>query len=257
MSIIIPGVSPDRDVPWFKKCIAAMALAADFHLPIVVNTAGWVSGFGLEILHNAARKFKITTVFHLADSYDTSELRVPKRTVLTKLKCSVKERALPPTPLSAAVLRSISLGVHLGRDHAAGHLVEVCIANLCFVLYGGRDVPEDLVVPALMHSVVGLVASDSWMKRRGFCDELPEDGVLLSFGVVRGVSPDLKNLLVETALPPNVVELANVMVRAQHELPLSLSSPDQAYVKDAAIGGLGVAAVSSQFVMRGKTVRKQ
>lgn len=242
-AVLVPGVSPDRDVDHYCKSVASLKSHVPKNAPLLINTPGWITGLGLECLESSVSAFAPDAVFQMHDPLSmVSPLSFGSVPVYPLISPSSLNRV--PSPMSASAMRDISLTLHIQCDACC--LLELSMSELCFAFCDVESLSEELVIPSLYQCVVGLVCSSAWTKRKGtFSLSLPPDGKLLGFGIVREIRDDKKSLVVQCSERYVRSKNVNVIVRAEHELPLGLCDKRAGY-QSQNLGGVG------KQVMKGK-----
>lgn len=245
--LVLPGTSLDLAPTLYMQCVARLAALARNHpsgAPIVVNTPGWIAGTGLELLKGVIELFDPTYILQLVDAGEPP-LSLPR---LLPIVSQAREATALPQKSSASQLRDVSLSCHLGLEHGQSAILSFTVSRLAIVLHDmSADLPSDLVFAALDHTVVALVSSVVYAPRQGtWCSELPPDGICLGFGIVRRISRDGATIDIEcnSSVASKVGELFNVLVRAQHTLPVELLTlhGNTAYTRERGNIGGGVGA---------------
>ena len=241
MRVLMPGVSADADPNYFEHNVRRLAAAVPAGVVLVVNTSGWISGVGLDVLQSTLNVVEPTTVLqlHKAVTGELDSSVVPDAVPL--VSCVQLDNVSPPQVLSNRAARELNLVIHLGAPMAARHSLP--LDQVCLAIHNGDDIDNELLLHSVAYSIVGLVESPShFVGGQGSCctSELPNDGILLAHGFLETFENEGKVLIIQSRLSPEQLARVNVIVRAGHDLPASLLKMHGPYSKNAvSIGNLG------------------
>lgn len=241
-------MSPDRDPDLFCDSVSRLAKGVPEGMPVVINTPGWITGLGLETLNVTHDALKPTAVLQL---HDPSSPICP---------LSFAPAATPVYPLvscagsSGEVVEQVTASQL--RDFSLTRTILSCpkrlvfpLSSVCIAIHSGSDVPDNLVLAALLHTVVALLSSQLSRGRGGrFSPELPCDGVLVGFGIVRGFENG--SLVIESSCDD--VRMVNVVARAMHDLPSVEGSSKNAGVNNKHYATFSM--TGNKFILRHKDV---
>ena len=172
LRIAVPGVSSDRDTDFFSRSVARLAALVPPGMPVVINTPGWITGFGLETLVATASVFKPSAAFQIHDpqSHIAATVSLGEATTAYPLIGCGGGGVVVPLSLPAVLLRDIGMKRRLGVGLAvslAAPLVKVALSRICIAIHNGEKIPDELVLHAIVKTVVALVRSKSFVWREG------------------------------------------------------------------------------------------
>jgi hypothetical protein len=218
---------------------------------VVINTPGWIAGLGLETLRATCEAMECRVALQLHDPQSTmASLTLGKDTVVYPLIARVGPS--PPINLASSALRDWRMCDYFSGSPGVG----LRLKELCICIHGGKNVPDDLVLMALLETVVVLLSAPSFKGREGrFCDCLPLDGKVVGLAFVQSVVVDgPEGPVLELISPCRSFDQVNVVARVNHETPTILRQAF--YNKNPAVSKkkhyAAHAMTGSKFILRSK-----
>ncbi len=221
-TLAVAGTSPDRDVDAFAAAVTRLSkFVPEDAVHVIVNSPGWISGLGLETLRNTYAVMKCRAALQLHDPQNALH---PVLLTSDAVVYPLVARTFVPIPrgMPSSLMRDWRMCDYFEGTSVVRHP----LSKACIAIHDGDDVPDHLVLPALLETVVALMIAPSFRGREGrFCPVLPDDGVLVGLAFVKGIVVDgLEGVLFELRSPVKSLEQVNVIARMHHETPSSLRS---------------------------------
>lgn len=241
------GFSESHDIPCGRK---------HSNIPLVVNTHGWVKGFGAELARKIEETVEPTHIFDF-NGVDRSPLKCRRDPSFSAEVLPLQYTLLPITPsprlskYTAADHRSMSL---LSYFHATFHSSasdvswpspvplftmvpwevswKVAIDGIVLTGAGAEDVLLEDLPSALNCSVVGLIALDDNRPKslgdhktrlpfvQGSLPPSPTESRCLGLGIVRALSETRNIFHIISPIPVTSLSLCRVLVKGELTLPL-------------------------------------
>ena len=211
-----PSFDPQAYLQGLERVIHdACAYARATNCPIIMNTHGWTSGAGLELLQASARNIKATHTFHLsAGAGDGNMMRTSNYIPVTSMSRAVgppvtssQARELNMTAYFVSALSSRSeISMPFGKKGVSLYRINL---NRVQIRVLGESLSADCVLMALNGSLVGLAdAKDNWN--------------CVGLGIVRAVCPEKREIFVSTPCVTTIQKASGLVLSAGLELPQSL-----------------------------------
>lgn len=199
---------PDTYAAFVSAVVAdGRRVAEELNCPLIVNSDGWVTSIGADLLH------------HVADCVEPShmvEMRFPTgrprplltqvcgRVAMDRMHVLVSPRPSRETVFPSSAQRELHIAAYFGGELAAGRVYNVSLDDMQVRVHG-EDVAKVDLYATLNASLVALaVASESnsdmhtWNVR--------------GFGLVRGFNPEDGVLFVCTPVPEDILEECNALL---------------------------------------------
>lgn len=222
-------ISPRENPKLYAACVrrvvaAGCSYGADYDCPMVINSDGWVSGVGADLLRLVSQCAVPSHVVSMtfggpadAGGRDTSAEIV--RELMREVQIDRGFRLVSPlarrTSLySGASLRDLHIATYFSGELERGRVRAVALADV-EVAAVGEQIEKRLLLASLNASVVALAAAGG-RKDVGEWD-------VRGFGIVRGVDAEGGTMYVTTPLPAEELEKCDgVAVAAGVHLPSGL-----------------------------------
>ena len=215
------NVTPREDAAFYTRCVQQVVKAGrEYSLrvgcPLVVNSDGWVSDMGADLLRMVVREVAPSHVVGMSFPDATRNEVMSETLGSVRMDCGYEVKsplAGRTSSYSGALLRDLSIATYFSETLNTGRVYEVDMEELAVEVIGESVRGEALLYLALNGCVVGIGA---------MCGKGKEVNVF-GFGIVRGVELKQGKMYISTPLSPaELDECDKLIVSAGIQVPPAL-----------------------------------
>lgn len=214
-----PRENPDFYVECVEEvCRQALDYARKNSYPVVVNSDGWITGVGSDLLHHLSREMKASHVAHLkfesvSRKHGVSELCSqygPDR--VFEIDCPHEKRS---NVFSSSSSRDLQIAAYFGKELSLSRVYKVYFADVD-VIYIGDDAARTCPIECLNASLIAL-------SQRVCGGDRGSQNNVQGFGIVRGVNMREGEVFVSTPLSLDLLQrIDTILVSDGIQIPHSI-----------------------------------